>query len=93
MIPRLRNKRILTLCATLLIVLVVSSLFIKSGEHNNAIERAKEWHQNSVCEPATEKIVHQVKTEIKREVLVDRYNNRIACDLCQPGDVFCETVG
>jgi hypothetical protein len=90
---RLRSRHLLTWFTTVLILLIVSSLFIRSGEHTKAIEKAKQWHQSSVCEPPTEMVVTGAKTEIKREELVDRYHNRIACDLCQPGDVFCETVG
>jgi hypothetical protein len=88
--------------AIVLVILVLSLVLITTDNHTKALTKAREWHQESLCSTdsplqenmrAEPEVRFETVTEVVKEELVDRTHNRIACDLCQPGDVFCESIG
>jgi len=88
--------------AIVLVLLVLSLVLISTDKHSKALTKAREWHQESLCHTdsqqqentrAEPEVRFETVTEIVKEELVDRTHNRIACDMCQPGDVFCESIG
>lgn len=88
--------------AIVLVILVLSLVLITTDKHSKALTKAREWHQESLCHTdsphqentrAEPEVRFETVTEVVKEELVDRTHNRIACDMCQPGDVFCESIG
>ena len=53
------------------------------------LDEATRLQQDVVCQANTQQTASTGETG----QVFDRFNNRMACDLCQPDDVFCLSIG
>ena len=53
------------------------------------VDEATRLQQDVVCQANTQQTASTGETG----QVFDRFNNRMACDLCQPDDVFCLSIG
>lgn len=64
-----------------------------TGEHDPVVGKAKKLQEEYLCPVKPQRQLESAEGTKAHGQTLDRFNNRLACDLCQPDDVFCLSIG
>ena len=90
------NSRSKIVVLSLVVLVCTYTIYlVASGEHEALLDKATVWQQETLCRDISQAQgpVTAIQAKLLPEHVLDRYNNRMACDLCQPDDEFCLAIG
>ncbi|KAG7562433.1 hypothetical protein FFLO_02107 [Filobasidium floriforme] len=90
------NSRSKIVVLSLVVLVCTYTIYlVASGEHEALLDKATVWQQETLCRDRSQAQgpVTAIQAKLLPEHVLDRYNNRMACDLCQPDDEFCLAIG